>query len=125
MTALAGLLAHAVAFTGLLALLRPVGVVPVAWVLVFGLGSAVLTWGPRHPIWPRSPAVWLKVFAVTVLVAAVFFGADVALTTLGNSVKPRVPPPEALGGLTLPLFLVPGVASVACGAWVGALVGRP
>jgi hypothetical protein len=124
-TALARLLAHAVAFGALLAVLRPAGVAPVAWLVVYGIGVAALAWGPRSRAWPRSPVVWLKVLAGAVLIAAVFFGADVALTTLGNSVKPRLPPPAALGGMTLPLFLLPGVATVAFGAWIGALVGRP
>jgi hypothetical protein len=49
------------------------------------------------------------------LLAIFFFGADVALSVLGNSVKPRGQLPAFLGGLEVYFILVPGVASVALG----------
>lgn len=120
--AVARVASHLLAFVGVLAALPQQQVAPAAWLAVYAIGLVFLACAPRHRLYPQAPAWWLRVLLYSVLLAAIFFGADWALNTLGNSVKGRATLPAAFGGLELYAVLAPGVASVALGAWVGALL---
>ena len=118
------LAAHLFTFVGFLALLRPGTVEPAAWLGVFAIGWAFLILAPNHQAYPKSQGTWLKAALYTLLLASLFFGTDLALHALGNTVKPRAALPPYLGGLELYWLLVPGVLSVAIGALAGAAFGQ-
>lgn len=85
------------------------------WAILYLLGAVWIAgagWAPRLRL---SAAQALKLAVAALWLAALFFGADGALTALGNSVKPRQPPPGILGGLPIWFCLVPGVASTSLG----------
>ena len=118
------LAAHLFTFGSLLFLLRPATVEPAAWLTVFTVGWVFLILAPKHRAYPRTPGTWVKASIYTLLLASLFFGTDLALQALGNTVRPRATLPPYLGGLELYWFLVPGVLSVATGALAGAFLER-
>jgi len=121
----ARLAAHALSFFVLAGWpLRAAGVEPGAWLVLYAAGAVFLCAAPGHRAYPRSIKAWLAVAFYSVLLAAVFFGADFALQTLGNSARPRASLPSWFGGLELYYVLVPGVTSVAIGALTGAVAAH-
>ena len=118
------LAAHLFTFGSFLALLRPATVEPAAWLAVFITGWVFLTLAPNHRAYPRRPGTWVKAALYTLLLASLFFGTDLAVQLLGNTVRPRAALPPYLGGLELYWLLVPGVLSVATGALAGAVLER-
>lgn len=122
MNAAARLLAHATTFALLACVLEPAAVAPDALLGLFLSGTLVLALGPCLSCYPHAARTWAQVVFYSLLLGGLFFGADFALLALGNSVKPRAILPPAFGGLELYWVLVPGVASVGAGAWVGALL---
>ena len=118
------LAAHLLTFGGLLVLLRPATVEPTAWLVVFTIGWVFLILAPSHRAYPKTQGTWIKAALYTLLLAILFFGTDLALQVLGNTVRPRAPLPPHLGGLELYWFLVPGVLSIATGALAGAVLER-
>jgi hypothetical protein len=110
------------AFAAFAAVLRPNGVAPAALLSVFAAGFAFLLWAPRHRRYPTSPRTWLATGLYALLLAAIFAGANFAMSALGNSIKARAALPAAFGGLELYWLLVFGVASVALGASAGAAI---
>jgi hypothetical protein len=119
----AGLLTHAAIFWAFVVLVPAAGVARGAWAFAYAAGALCLFAAQRARHLRLSPARALKLVGYSILVAALFFGADFALTTLGNSVTPRQALPAAFGGLELWYLLVPGVAAVALGSWVTGVLG--
>lgn len=117
-----GLLTHAAAFWVFVLLVPAANVAPAAWAVLYAAGALCLAATPRVHRFRLSPARALKLLGYSVLVATLFFGADMALTALGNSAKPRQALPAAFGGLELWYLLVPGVAAVAVGSWVAGVL---
>jgi len=101
-----------------------------SWLMAYAAGSGFLLLGRWRPRWQLSLSQALQVVLYAALLALLFWGANEALDVLGASVRARRLPPEQRSGLPLPLFLVPGVASVGLGAaaaaWLRArFVPRP
>jgi hypothetical protein len=120
----AGLLTHAVTLWAFVLFVPSAGVAAAAWVVVYVAGALYLVATQLVPRLRLSVAQALRLLGYSVLVATLFFGANLALTALGNSVKPRQPLPSALGGLELWYLLVPGVAAVALASVVFGLLRR-
>lgn len=118
---IASLLAYLLAYSAFLLLLPATGSVPRAsWVALLAWGLIVTAVLQLQSRWNVSARSWVLCAGYAVLLALLFFGADFALTALGTSVKPRAALPAFLNGLELYYLLVPGVASMAMGAAVGA-----
>jgi hypothetical protein len=94
------------------------------WAVWYVIGAAalvlVLTIGQRH----INPARALKILFFAALIAVWFWGANVGLDALGNSVAARRTPSHLQEGLPLHFILVPGVASVALALVASTLVRR-
>ena len=118
------LAAHLLTFGSLLALLRPATVEPAAWLAVFTVGWVFLILAPNHRAYPKTQGTWVKAALYTLLLSSLFFGTDLALQALGNTVRPRATLSPYLGGLELYWLLVPGVLSVVTGALAGAVLER-
>jgi hypothetical protein len=86
------------------------------WVGLYVLGALGLSFVLRGRLASLRSSAWLQVAAYAALLSAIFFGADFALDTLGNSAKPRLQGPAFAGGLELYHVLCPGVVSVAVAA---------
>ena len=95
-----------------------------SWVLSYAAGAVFLTaarWQNKLCLTLRQSTQLLFYASI---VAIWFWGANLALDTLGNSVKATRLPPEQREGLPLHLLLVPGVVSVALGALAAAALDR-
>ena len=125
---IAALLSHAVCFWSLACWFASPTVLMEAWMGLYFAGTVALLVARRFSAMAFTTKQWGSLLFYAIFLAALFFGADSGLAILGNSVKPRAPPPAGLGGLTLPLLLLPGVAAVAVGALAerayAAAVGR-
>jgi hypothetical protein len=122
LTLVATLVAHLVAFWGAAWLARSPAVDSSYWVLCY-LAGAVLPVASRWVHGLRvGPRVALQIIGYASLLALVFWGANMALDLLGNSVKTGRLPPELRTGLPLHLILVPGVASYGLAALVDGLL---
>jgi hypothetical protein len=95
-----------------------------AWVGLYVLGAICLLAVLRSRLASLRCSFWLRVAVYAALLSAIFFGADFALDTLGNSVKPRLQGSAFPGGLELYHVLCPGVVSVAAAAVLASLPGR-
>ena len=114
----AGLLAHLLSFVVVVATVATPSVSFIAWLALYGVGSAYLLIGRYVPLPKLSARQWGMLFVYALLLAVIFAGAEFGLQTLGNSVKPRGVLPSYLGGLEPYFMLVPGFASVALGELV-------
>ena len=115
MATAAGLLAHLLSFVVVVATVATPSVSFIAWLALYGVGSAYLLIGRYVPLPKLSARQWAMLFVYALILAVIFAGAEFGLQTLGNSVKPRGVLPSYLGGLEPYFMLVPGVASVALG----------
>ena len=95
-----------------------------AWLSLYALGALGLLVALRSRLRLLRWSTWLQVAVYAVLLSAIFFGADFALDTLGNSVKPRLRGPAFPGGLELFHVLCPGVVRVAAAAALASLPSR-
>jgi hypothetical protein len=124
MQAIVGITAHAVAFLASVLLIGHENVAPHVWLVLYVLGVAFVVAFYCTALNLHRAVAIAQLLGFSLLLAAMFYGADQALTILGNSAKRRAQEPEFLGGLTLPMFLVAGPACVALGAlaqaWLGA-----
>lgn len=95
-----------------------------SWSLCYLVGAAFLAAGAWFPKLRLSPRAAFEVLGYSVLLAIVFWGANMALDILGNAVRVRRLAPELRAGLPIHFVLVPGVASVGVGALADALWRR-
>ncbi len=125
MPLLAALAAHAAVVGGFVLAVPDSGVAPAAWTVVYLVGAlALVASGAVPPRRQPSVARSLEWLVHCIVLALLFFGADRALSLLGNAVKPRQGLPDFLGGLELWFGLVPGMAAVAVGLAVYRLASR-
>jgi hypothetical protein len=115
LSAFAAAAVHASAFVAFLVYVAPSSVRATSWLALYLLGGSFLWLRPRLLPTANSFKLWASTLMYAALLAILFFGADLALSVLGNSVKPRSQLPAFLGGLEMHFVLVPGIASVALG----------
>jgi len=124
MKALAPLLAQTFVFS-LGAVAVPSGLVATgAWVGLYLAVSAASSLA-AYLGWPRWPAwTWLAALGYTLLFAALFCGANLALDALHGAHRPNADVARHLGGLELWFVLFPGIASMAVSGFARTLLSR-
>lgn len=94
------------------------GVTTPALVSLYGMCLAIAAIQSRwRPAW-ASPRTWLAVALYSLLLAALFRGANVGLDALHGAQRVRIDVAASLGGLELWFVLSPGVTAIAVAAWV-------
>lgn len=110
----------------LVAQMLPAGsMAPGTWVLACTLAAACSAFLWRSRFGPSQPRGWLQLAGTSVLLAAIFFGANGALDALNG---PRPSPLDSggsLGGFELCYALCPGLTSIALAGWVRSLCRTP
>jgi hypothetical protein len=94
------------------------------WFVLYAGCAAVLAIGSLVPTLRLEFLGWLQVLVYSILLSAIFFGADFALEALRGAVRPRTRLPASFHGLEFYLVLAPGLASSAVGGAVGNLLAR-
>jgi len=112
-------LVHAVAFWATVGLIGLTTVSDSVWIVVYTAGMGATAASTLPCASGIRAKTWRATLMHSCLFAALFAGADFALTELGNSARPRAPLPMLVGGLDLHFLLLPGVTSVALGALAG------
>jgi len=104
------------------ALLGSASVEPGAWWVLYGVCTALSMLAVRCQACKLAPVEWLYLAACSALLAAGFFGANVALDALHGADRLKANVADALGGLELWFVLFPGLTSSALACAAAALV---
>lgn len=118
------LLTLSLSYWGAVFLLPTATVSAVAWTSLFSVcaASCFLLFRRQALGWP--PVAWLYLAACCLLLAALFYGANVGLDTLHGASRPKADVAASLSGLELWFVLAPGLASLCLGCSVGCSVSR-